>query len=264
MWTCRPSTSRRERERLELGRGSPNFEPAWPVRIDSCVSASIPGVTRTSMRPTPAAARSLELLDASRGRRARLRFRGRASSSSDLLLPCTTSRSPSMPGPLREAQLAERRDVRADPLLREQPQDRHVRERLRAVDDERVGRGRAVRARARPDRLLAVDDERRPELVRERGRADAAERQLAVVDVSGVGEELERGRVNPATSRCVLLPSPGPVFGAPIAISSAPSGPASSARIVVGSDPHGRPRRQLDDVVVELIRSRRGRDSSCR
>ena len=33
----------------------PNFEPTWPVRIASCVSASIPGVTRASMRSTPAA-----------------------------------------------------------------------------------------------------------------------------------------------------------------------------------------------------------------
>ncbi len=42
-----------QRQRL-LG-DIPNFDPTCPVRIDSCVSASIPGVTRASIRSTPAA-----------------------------------------------------------------------------------------------------------------------------------------------------------------------------------------------------------------
>ena len=82
------------------------------------------------------------------------------------------------PGRPRERELAERRDVRAEPLLGEQPQQRDVRERLRPVDDERVGCGRAVRACARPQRLLAVDDERRSELLRQRA-SPAARRAVS-------------------------------------------------------------------------------------
>ena len=92
---------------------------------------------------------------------------------------------------LREGELAERRDVGADALVGEHPQQRDVRERLRPVDDERVRRGVAVRARLRADRLLAVDDERRPVLGRELGRGDAAERELAVRRSGGIGEKLE-------------------------------------------------------------------------
>jgi len=55
------------------------------------------------------------------------------------------------------------------------------RERLRAVDDEGLRRGGPVRPRLRADRLLAIDDERRPVLGRELRRGDAAERQLAVL-----------------------------------------------------------------------------------
>src|SRR5439155_1336982 len=43
-------------------------------------------------------------------------------------------------GPLREAELAQRRNVGAEALLREKPQDRDGRKRLRAVDDERMRR----------------------------------------------------------------------------------------------------------------------------
>jgi hypothetical protein len=87
-----------------------------------------------------------------------------------------------------ERQLAERRDVGADPLLGEDAEQRNARERLRPVDDERVGRGVAIRARLRPDRLLAVDDERRPMLGRQLGRGDTAERQLAVLGPGGMGK----------------------------------------------------------------------------
>ncbi len=57
-------------------------------------------------------------------------------------------------------------------------QERDVRERLRPVDDERIRRGLAVRAGLGADRLLAVDDERRPVLLREAVRGDAAEVEL--------------------------------------------------------------------------------------
>ena len=104
------------------------------------------------------------------------------------------------PRRLRERELAERRDVGADALLREQPQQRDVRERLRAVDDERARRRVAVRANLRADRLLAVDDERRAELLRERARASSAERQLAGIDPRTLGEELQHRESVASTS----------------------------------------------------------------
>jgi hypothetical protein len=41
-------------------------------------------------------------------------------------------------------------------------------------------------------RLLAVDDERRPELVRERSGGDAADGELAVNDLGADGEDVYR------------------------------------------------------------------------
>src|SRR5262249_25072080 len=73
----------------------------------------------------------------------------------------------------------------------------HVRERLRPVADERVGRRGPVGTRPRTDRHLVVDEERRAELAREVGRRDAAERERAVLDPGGVGEELEHRPILP-------------------------------------------------------------------
>ena len=100
--------------------GRPNFEPRWPVLIASCVSGSIPGVTRTSTRRTPAAA-------------------ARSTSSSASSTTSQTSASAAAPelvvrlvvavddDPLRrdarakrQLELAQRRHVRAEPLLGEQ------------------------------------------------------------------------------------------------------------------------------------------------
>ena len=131
---------------------------------------------------TPAAARALDLVERVERRRARRPSAAARSSSSDLLLPWTTSRSPAIPAAQRELELAERRDVGAEALLGEQPQERDVRERLRPVDDERVRRGVAVRARRRAERLLAVDDERRAELVGELEARRRRRRELAAVD----------------------------------------------------------------------------------
>ena len=94
-WTCRPSTCGASAS--ASSGATPNFEPAWPVRIDSCVSASIPGVTRTSIRPTPASRARSSSSTESRTTYAARASAAAASSSSDLLLPCTTSRSPSTP-----------------------------------------------------------------------------------------------------------------------------------------------------------------------
>ena len=74
----------------------PNFEPWWPVRIFSWVSASIPGVTRISVRATPAArARSISSSESSTT--SAPAAAAAASSSSDLLFPCTTMFSPAIP-----------------------------------------------------------------------------------------------------------------------------------------------------------------------
>jgi hypothetical protein len=122
-------------------------------------------VTRTNARRTPAAA-------------------ARSGSSSESRTTSAPSSEPLAgdPGRPGERQLAERRDVRADALLREQPEERHVRERLRPVDDERA-RGRAEEElRPLPQRLLAVDDERRPEALRQLRRRDPTHRQDTVPD----------------------------------------------------------------------------------
>ena len=63
---CRPAISRPAGASAISARASsganPNFEPAWPVRIASCVSASTPGVTRSRTRcdrpPSSSASRS--------------------------------------------------------------------------------------------------------------------------------------------------------------------------------------------------------------
>ena len=77
--------------------GSPNFEPWCAVLTASCVSASIPGVTRIRQRVAADRARALELVErVEHDQRAHARPRARSSSSS-LLLPWMTSRSPGMP-----------------------------------------------------------------------------------------------------------------------------------------------------------------------
>src|SRR5581483_7564584 len=53
--------------------------------------------------------------------------------------------------------------------------------------------GGAVGARLRPDRLLAVDDERRPVVRGETRGGGSAERELAVLDRGGEREQLEHG-----------------------------------------------------------------------
>jgi hypothetical protein len=82
----------------------------------------------------------------------------------------------------RERELAEGRDVGADSLLREQPQQGDVRERLRPVDDERARRSLAVGLHLAPDRALAVHEQRRAVPIRELARAQTTQRELAVLD----------------------------------------------------------------------------------
>ena len=101
-----------------------------------------------------------------------------------------------------EGELPKRRHVGADAFLGQEAEDADVRERLRPVDDERLGSCLAIRACLRANRLLAVDDERSAVLLGEVGRPEAAEHQLAgLVDRSGVREELEHDASDSAQVR---------------------------------------------------------------
>ena len=94
------------------------------------------------------------------------------------------------PGSTGEGELPRGGDVGPDPLLAEDAEDGEVGERLRAVEDSPVPSGRrAQRACLEPERLLAVDDERRPEALGELRRRHAPERERAPVGARGVGEE---------------------------------------------------------------------------
>ena len=154
----------------------------------------MPGVTRIRQRFAPSA-------------------RARSSSSSEsstISAPASADRSQQLvllvvpvdhepvagdAGTPRELELADGRDVRAEPLLGEELQHRHRRKRLRAVDDERAGGRRGVRASLGVERRLVVDDDRRPELAGELRRAHAAEHELAVLDAGGVGKQFAEGAV---------------------------------------------------------------------
>ena len=92
----------------------------------------------------------------------------------------------------REGELAERRDVCAEPLVCEEPEDPDARERLDAVDDERVRVDAPVGAGLRDECLAAVDDERRAESLGELRRRDAPQRERAPGDLGAVRKELER------------------------------------------------------------------------
>jgi hypothetical protein len=116
-WTCRPSTSRPARRGADgLGRVV-LVEPELGAAVagaDRLVRLGLdPGVTRTSTRRTPAAARA-RARRARRGRRARRRGR-RAQLLVRLVVPVHEQALAVDPGPLRERELAERRDVRAEP-----------------------------------------------------------------------------------------------------------------------------------------------------
>ena len=197
--TCRPSISSPARRacsntsRASSG-GTPNFEPTWPVRIFSWVSASTPGVIRRSTRLTPAAAQRSTSPGSSMTTSHASASAAAASSSSDLLFPCTTSTEGEMP-----AACANRSSPSVDtsaPI----PSSARMRisatfgKRLRPVDDRCVGRTAPPGARGRTNGLLAVDDQRRAVLLCERGRAHAADRQFAVLDPRRIGEQLQHQR----------------------------------------------------------------------
>jgi hypothetical protein len=93
------------------------------------------------------------------------------------------------PRPERERQLAEGRDVRAEALLGQEPHQRDVRERLRPVDHERLGRGPLEQPRALAQRVLRVDDERRSEAFRQLRGRDPVDRQHPGLDPGAAREQ---------------------------------------------------------------------------
>ena len=103
-------------------------------------------------------------------------------------------------GAERELELPEGRDVGAEALSREQAQERDVRKSLGPVDDERIRVHARVRARTRENGIPAVDEQRRPELACERGRAHAADDELAVFDAGRVGKELDQALASRSTN----------------------------------------------------------------
>ena len=158
---CRPHLDLRRapgaRASIVCSGVRPNLEPRCPVAIASCVSASMPGVTRTSTRCDAGRARALGLVgrvedDVARrlGRGAQVRVatcccRARRAARRRCPAACANASSPSV-------------ETSAPSPPRRRAAAGHVRERLRPEDDERVRRRLAVGARPRPERLLAVDD----------------------------------------------------------------------------------------------------------
>ena len=91
----------------------------------------------------------------------------------------------------RERELTRGGDVRAETLLREQSEHLDVGKCLRPVHDRRVGNSRTNFPRPRPQGVLAVDDERCPEALRELAGAHAGDPELSLLDRRRVREELE-------------------------------------------------------------------------
>ena len=143
-----------------------------------------PGVALISTRPTPASAARSTSSSASSTTSATPASAAARSSSSLLLLPWTTIRSGDTPA--RRANEARPGSRRPRPALRRRKaQQRDVLKGLDAVEDPGFGRRFPVGANLVEDRPLAVDDERRAELLRERGGADPADAELTVVDGRG-------------------------------------------------------------------------------
>ena len=113
-------------------------------------------------------------------------------------------------GAAGERELAERRSLRAEPLPREDAQHCDVGKRLHAVEDCGVPGCLPVRARPRPQCLLAVDDERRAVRLGERRRREAAEPQFAALDRRRVGEERQLRHDFDASRRYTAVRDAGP------------------------------------------------------
>ena len=78
-------------------RLKPNFEPAWPVRIAACVSATTPGVTRISTLAGCPSASSLSMSSKLSTTMRAPASTAACSSRADFALPCSRIRSPLKP-----------------------------------------------------------------------------------------------------------------------------------------------------------------------
>ena len=200
MWTWRPSASspspaqRRERRRRLLRRQPELRAAVAGLRSPSACRRRFPA----SRARAPARRRRRPRARRRRARRARRGSRPPPpprSSSSALLLPSSTIASPPIPAARAIRELAERRRLRAEPLLaRTRDSTATFGKRLDAVEDGRLQRRLAVRPRPRAQGLLAVDDERGAVRLRERARAEPAEDEFAALDPRRVGKESEHGQ----------------------------------------------------------------------
>ena len=149
----------------------PNFESTWPVRTNSWVWASTPGVTRTSTFGHEAVlgverGQPVELVEAVDDDAADAgRARGPRARSSDLLLPCSTSRSAGTPAARATCSSPPVATSRCRPSSCDEPGHGHAQERLGRVGDAVAEGGDRLPA-ARPQVGLVVDEQRRAELAR--------------------------------------------------------------------------------------------------
>ena len=220
MWSpaiSRPAGASAISARASSG-AKPNFEPAWPVRIASCVSASTPGVTRRSTRCVASAEQLREpqrLLPVVEHDRADPGVHGHRQLRARLGVAVQVDALGREAGVQREVQLAARGDVAAEPLLGEQPQHGRARQRLGGEHDLAGpvvvgGQGVAEGAGAGAQVVLGEHVGGRAVLARDRLRVAAADQQPAVADLRGLGQDVDGGgghaardyRVTPAGVRC--------------------------------------------------------------
>ena len=209
----RPST-RSARARAASG-GMPNLEPAWPVRMCSCVSASTPGTTRMSRRGPPPSAcsrsASCSLSITTVPTRA-----SSASSQLGLRLRVAVQVQPlgREAGAQGEVQLAAGGDVAAEALLGEDTQHRRAREGLGGEDHlagavvharQRLGEG----AGAAPEIVLRDDVGGRAELARQLAGVAAADAEHAVRDGGVLGVHGRAGYLRARRGRAPRTPPGG-------------------------------------------------------
>ena len=238
-------------------RPKPNFESSWPVRTNSWVCASTPGVTRTStptganlpLRPIEERLEPVDLVEgvdddpADPGVETPL-----DSSASSLLLPWSTMRSRWNPGRERDVQLAAGRDIEAHPLLdaRAAPSPctgtpwSHTRRRRPTLDAPR-GSARGGGPRRRRTAASRTRSARS-------SRSDPRDRAAPASRRSGVVRQAGRGRSGPRGLRAERALSCSHGFGS----ASTPSTPSPIESPI--SRRLDQPQTRLADVVADVVR----------
>ena len=176
----------------------PNFEPAWPVRMCSCVSASTPGITRDQQaRSAAQRCQPLGVLLVVEHDRADAGLERHLQLGLGLGVAVQVEPRGVEPGAQGEVQLAAGGDVAAEALLGEDAQDRGARERLRGEDDlagavvetaQRLGE----RARPRAEVVLRHHVRGRAELARQLARVAAADAEHAAATEESAGTRPRR------------------------------------------------------------------------